>query len=112
MRLAGIQQVLRAAVIVIQHEAPVVLHGVGTGALVEDRLDLAQLTSDKTLVKLVLVEVIAELGAEQVAILRAIGEVIDGNDVVHANGIQSMHQVAANHTGSAGHHDSHGNNSS
>ena len=107
-QLAGVEQVLRAPVIGVEHEAAVVLHRVGAGALVQHRLDAAELAFREARVELGAVEVVAQPGAQQVAVLRAVGQVIDANHVVDADRIQPVHEVAADHAGRAGDDDFHG----
>src|SRR6185312_7621759 len=77
LALTDVEQILRAAVIRLEHVAPVVLHRVGASPLVEDGIDAPELTQGEAIVEPVAVEVIAEARAEKVAEFRALGEVID-----------------------------------
>jgi hypothetical protein len=74
---------------------------------VQHRVDLAELAAPEPGIEVVLVEVVGNLRAEQVAVLRSVGQVVDGDHVVDADRVQPMHQVRANHAGRAGDDDSH-----
>ena len=87
------------------------LHGVGTGAFVKNNVDLAELAACEPSVELVAVKIVREPRAQQIAILRPLGQIIDGNDLIDADGIETLHEIAANKPGSAGHHHSHENSS-
>ena len=78
----------------------------------EDRIDPPQLPEREAVVEFAPVEVVADPGAQEIAVFRALGEIIDGDHIIDADRIQSMHQVAAHHPGGAGHHDSHPKSSS
>ena len=75
-------------------------------------IDMAELALREARVEVAAIEVVAELRAEQVAVLGPIGQVVDGDHVVDADGVQAMHEVAADHPGRTGHDDLHSNNSS
>jgi hypothetical protein len=79
---------------------------------VQHRIDLAEVAVCEALVELALVEVVAELRAQQVAVLRAVGQVVDGDHVVDALRVQPVDDVAADHAGRAGDNHLHSNNSS
>ena len=78
----------------------------------QHRVDPAELAAREAGVELVLVEVVAEARAEQVAVLLAVGQVVDGDHVVDADRVQAMNEVAADHAGRSGDDDLHANNSS
>jgi hypothetical protein len=74
---------------------------------VEHRVDAAELAAREPPVELAPIEVVAETGTEQVAVLRTVGQVVDGDHVVDADRVQSLHEVAADHAGRSGDDDSH-----
>ena len=78
----------------------------------QHRIDMAEFGAREALVELALVEVVAQLRAEQVAVLGAVGHLVDRDHVVDADGIQPVHEVAADESRSAGDDDSHANSSS
>src|SRR6185437_1531272 len=110
--LAYIEEILRAAVIRLQHVAAVVLHRVGACPFVEYRIDMRELAQREAIVELAPIEVIADLRTEEVTEFRAVGEVIDGDHLIDADGVQSMHQIAAYHPGGTRHDHSQPNSSS
>jgi hypothetical protein len=73
---------------------------------------MAELAARKAGVELAPVEVVAELRAQQVPVLRAIGQIIDRDHVVDADCVQAVDEVAADHAGGSGDNNLHGNNSS
>ncbi len=73
----------------------------------EHRVDAAELGAREPPVELAAVEVVAEAGAQEVAVLRTVGQVVDRDHVVDAERVQSLHEVAADHAGRSGDDDSH-----
>jgi hypothetical protein len=108
LRLAGVEQGLRGAVVEVEHQPAVVLHRVGAGALVEDDVDAAQLAALEAAVEIAPVEVVADRRAGEVGVFRAVAEIVDGDDVVDADRVQAAQQVGADHARRSGDDDSHG----
>lgn len=72
----------------------------------EQRLHLAEaLTRLETPQKVVLVQVIADVGIRQVQAFAAIGQVVHHQDIGDAPGIEGLHDVAADEVGTAGEDD-------
>ena len=75
-------------------------------------VDAAEFAAREAGVELALVEVVADLRIEQVAVLRAIGQIVDGDHVVDADGVEAVDEVAADESGRAGDNDPHAKSSS
>ena len=94
-RLRLLKQHGAEAEVVLHQVAPVGLHGVGAGALVEDGLDALVEQARQPRLELALVAVVGEVQAVEVAVLLAAGEVVDHQDVAHAEAVERAQQVAA-----------------
>ena len=62
---------------------------------------LAEFAAREALVELRLVEVVADLRAGQVPVLLAVGQVVHGDHIIDADGVQTMDKIAADHAGGA-----------
>ncbi len=69
----------------------------------KDCFDLAKCAFGKQVVEVIRIDVVRNLQVGQVLELVAFSQVIDGNDVVDAAGVQALDDVAADKTCSAGH---------
>ena len=78
----------------------------------ENRFDLAERAFGKQFVERVGVDVVGDPQVGQVAEFVALRQVVDGDDVVDAPGVQALDDVAADEPGGTGHNDFHGANNS
>ena len=102
--VTGLVQLHRGDVVVLHHVLAVAFHGVAAGALVKNSFYLAVSIGGKRVVKISGVHIVGNLQIGQVAKLVALGQVIHGNDVGHASGVEAQDEVGTNKTGSAGKH--------
>ena len=61
----------------------------------------AEFAAREALVEVGLVEVVADLRAGQVPVLLAVGQVVHGDHIIDADGVQTMDKIAADHAGGA-----------
>src|SRR5690606_5745869 len=114
MRAGVLEQRQRVPVIVLHHVAPVGLHRVRAGALVEDQPGVAIAVEVRQ--EFLLVDVVDDLAVDEHAVYEVaqlVGprQVVGGNDVALAPRVQRAHEIAADESGRAG-DDDHSNNSS
>src|SRR3990167_4920183 len=106
--MASMEQLARQRAVVVHHVLAVQFHGVAAGSLVEHRFDLAKSTFGKQLVKIINIDVVGNAQVSQVTEFVAVGQVINGNDVVNAAGVETFDQIAADKAGGTGNYDFHG----
>ena len=101
--LAVIEQRHRIAVVVLHHVAPVRLHRVGAGALVQHCLDRAlEFSGGELHDEVALVDEIGDFAAGQVQELVGAGEVVHRDDIHLAALVQRADQVGSDESGRAG----------
>src|SRR5690606_5760254 len=110
LRQRVVEQLHRVPVVVGHHVAAIAFHRVGACALMEDRADALQAAEPGQ--ELLLVEVVGDVAAHQVAKLRCRAQVVDRDDVPFAAGVERAHEVRADEAGRAGDDDHSPNNSS
>src|SRR5574343_1899313 len=104
--LAPVEQDHGVTVVVLHHVAAIGFHGVGTGAFVQDGLDLAVvMTGLDAGNEILLVDVIGDVAIDQVLELVGLGQVVDRDDVLHAALIERLDDGGTNETGGTGHDD-------
>ena len=101
--LAPCEHRLRAGEVLVEHILPVPLGGVGAGALVEHRLDRAEIGAGRDpLAELGAVEVVGDAGAGEVREFPAVDQVVDDEDVVAAARVQRVDEIRSDESGAAG----------
>ena len=100
------QEFLGISVIIIQHILPVLLRGAGTGALVKDKFNVAQVSGAaiaraETGPEFRLVHIIGDAGGSEVGKLFALSEVIDHQNILPAPFVQALDQLTADEAGPA-----------
>src|SRR5712691_1210490 len=100
---AEIEQRHRIAVVLLHHEAAVGPQGVGARALMEHRVDRArEIPRREARAEFVLVQKIGDLAGRQIAELVAVLQIVHGEDLRFAAGVERAHQVRAYEAGGAG----------
>ena len=74
----------------------------------EDAVDLAELAGGEPAVEVAPVEVVADRGADEIAKLGAVGQVVDRDHVVDADRVEAVHEIGPDHSRSTGDDDPHG----
>src|SRR5207302_5651959 len=92
--LAPLQEPPRIGVVVVHHEAPVGLHRVGAGTLVQHRLHRA-LQRLEARGQFRLVDVIGDLATGQVLELVGVRQVVDGDDLGDAAAVEPLDELRA-----------------
>src|SRR6185369_15378575 len=100
--LAPREEVQRVLVVVLHHVAPVGLHGVGAGALVQDRAHAVEVAGAQPRDQVELVDVIGDLAVGDVRHLLGALQVVDGDDVGLAARVERLDEVRADEAGGAG----------
>src|SRR5690606_28168546 len=103
--LAQLEELERDPIVVVEHVVPIALGRVRTGALVQHDLHVGNIPLSNPQSEIVLVLVVGNFAAHQVAKLVALGKVVDHQDVGITATIQATDQIAADESGAAGNHD-------
>ena len=107
--LTPVQKVERVLVVVVHHVEAVVVHGVGTRALVEDGFDIfvRQKMTAHLADEFVFVEVVGDFALGKVFEFFATGQVVNGDNVGNAALVEGFDDVAADEAGRACYDDGH-----
>ena len=105
--LRPMEEIERVAVVVLHHVDAVLLHGVGAGALMEDRRGLRGGPGAHAGDEVALVEVVRNAALREVDELLALFEAVDGDLVGDAARVEGEDVVAADEAGGAGDENAH-----
>lgn len=105
--LSRCQQLTTEPVVVIHHEATVSFYGARTCALMQYGAHLAELATAEALEEVVLVHVIGNFAAGQVAEFVTVSQVIDGDDFGFVALVERLNEVATDKARGAGYDDRH-----